>query len=339
MKSLSLASLFFSVALLSSAFAAPRVAFLPFDDRVRLNEAWDLSVDIPRWFAQTVDTIGSTKKVECISYDSTAAVIKANGWSRSAFMQPQALTRIAALAQVDYILCGTVRVFKVVKRGISSDGLLGVEHQLSGSTSGAGGTPVMAGLHTYSATVRMSVDIYDAGGQRVETIELDSESKDGGLTLWMPFQGDHSEITFYYLSRTPFGSEYFCKSVAGAVMKQFSQTLQNTLVALSPQLPQAAVVPAAREFVQGKILDRLGNDVYLNLGSGDGLLLGEELEVLKPSKAVLGEQGDTLGWMEQPVGLLKVRSIKSSHFSQATVVQEIDSLRSPMTVRVFIKQK
>jgi hypothetical protein len=338
MKSPSLASFFFALALLCSAIlATPRVLFLPFDDRVRLNEAWDLEVDIPRWYAQTVDTIGGVKKIECIPYDSAAAIIENNGWSRSLFMQPQTLARLATLTRADYIVSGTVRTFKVVKRGISSDGLLGAEHQLSGSTSGAGGTPVMAGLHTYSATVRMSADIYNAAAERLQTIELDSESKDGGLTLWMPFQGEHSEMTFYYLSRTPFGSEYFCKSVAGAVMKQFSQTLQNTLLAFNPQQHHVTVVPEAREFVQGKILDRVGNDVYVNLGSDDGLLLGELLEVLKPSKAVLGEQGDTLGWTEQPVGMLKVRSIKSNHFSQATVSQESDSLRSPWTVRLFIQ--
>jgi hypothetical protein len=190
----------------------------------------------------------------------------------------------------------------------------------------------MAGLQSYRADIRMTVRIVDGEtGKSLRTLELQANEKEGGLEVWLPVQTEESaEINFYHMRNAPFGSVYFHRSVLGAVMKALSLRLHEKLAAVQP--PEATA-PAAKEFVEGEILDRIKDEVYINLGTDDHLLLGEMLEVLKPHRAFLDEKGDTLGWSEAPVGTIKIRSLKASHFALAGIVRETDSIRVGWTVR------
>jgi hypothetical protein len=323
------------------AAAPARVVYLPFEDRVKLKEAWNLALDVPRWFSQTVDTIvPGEAKLAAVPFDSVQALIALNAWKRGDYTAPLAMQRIAARFDARLVVTGTVERFKIIKRALTGDGALGGGH---GSVSGgslttgtvgseqSGGLPLSASLQSYTARVRMTVSIYDGGsGALLRTESMDLNEKDGGLKIWLPLSIENDEMNFYYMGRSPFGSPYFHKNVAGAMMKECSRRLAQGLAAALPQAPAA---PVAREYLEGKVLDRVGSDVYLNLGSADNLMLGEELEVLKPQRPVLGDKGDTLGWVEAPVATLRVRSVKSSHFSQAGIERADDSVQVGWTVR------
>lgn len=316
-----------------SAAGAMTVAFLPFEDNVKLGEAWDLSVDIPRWYSVTVDTIGDNDSLlAVVPFDSVLSLIERNGWKRATYMSEPVLARIALHLDARYVVSGNVDRFKVVKRAINTDGTLTAQHSISEHTVGAGGATVMAGLQSYRAEVSMSARIMDGiTGKPVATCELSSNQKTGGLEVWLPIQTEeNAEWNFYHMRNAPFGSVYFHRSVLGAVMKDLSLRLHQKIAAVEP--PKAAA-PVAKEFVEGKVLGRINNDIYINLGTDDHLFLGEMLEVLKPQKAFVNEKGDTLGWSEAPVGTITIRSLKASHFALAGIVEEIDSIQPGWTVR------
>ncbi len=309
-----------------------RVLFLPFEDEVELNESWDLSVDVPRWFSQTVDTIsGYDSAVVPVSFESVDSLIRANKWSYQQLMTAGVMGRLAAKYGADYVVGGTVHHFKVMMRGINADASLQTSHTFGKNTIGQGGSPVMGSMNAFTASVRITADVFDRSGARVTALSLDSEKKEGGLEIWLPFQTDNSELNFYRMRQAPFGSEYFQKSVIGAIMNQFSYTLQTKLKGLRPVV--GAQPAAGKQYAEGKILERVGQDVYINLGNDDHLFRGEILQVLKPSRPITCDQGDTLGWVETPAGSIEVRYIKSAHFSQALVRQESDSLQVGWTVR------
>jgi hypothetical protein len=310
---------------------------LPFEDEVKLDEAWDLSVDVPRWFAGAVDTIGARdSSLMSVHFDTTMAILEARGWGREDYLSAKILKRLAARFGADYVICGTVSAFKVIKRSISGDVDFSASHGFGEDGLGRGGTKVYGGLASQKATIKMTVDIYSGRtGELRRQVPLDSEKREGDLQLWLPFQFEHTALDYYRMRNKPFGSEYFLRCVPGAIMKSFAATLRERLLALEPV---AGVDSVAKEYLEGTILDRAGAEVYLDLGIKDNLIPGELLQVLRPVRPVVSG-GDTLGWVERPVGKVKVRYLKSDHFSVASVEEEEDSLEPGWTVRAVPPQE
>ncbi len=326
---------------LSTPRAAPlTVVFLPFEDRVRLKEAWDLSVDIPRWFSHTVDTIGSSDSaVHCVPFEAVAELVKENRWGRREYLGPPVMKGVGARLGARYVVSGTVERFKIMKRALTGDGSLSGSHAVGSVADGAGVLPLTAGLQSYSAHVALTVDVYDAAsGQLVRSVPLDIDEKEGGLKVWLPFSPENEEMIFYHMSHSEFGSEYFHRNVAGAVMKLCSKRVRDELLSLARNAaPQTLTLADGRSPVAGTILDVSGSDIYLDIGNGDGLLVGQTLEVMKPVRPVLGEGGDTLGWVEEPVTEATVRAIKARHFSQATVVDADTKPEAGWSVRAKLE--
>jgi hypothetical protein len=317
----------------TQATGEARIVVLPFDDKVELREAWDLSVEVPRWFSASIDTIGGAKPVfGVVSFDSVTAFIDQNGWKRTEYLEPGRLQAIAGHFDARLVVTGTVERFKVIKRAITGDAALGGTHSISEVAVGGGGVPVTAGLQAYTADVRLGLTIHSGNsGKQVHYQGVAVDERDGGLKVWLPVSTENDELNYYYMSKHPFGSEYFHRNVLGAVMKQCSREVREAVEG-ELESPRGAS-SRGKEFLEGKILDRAGGDVYINLGSDDNLYLGEELEVLRPERPVVSEAGDTLGWVEVPVATLRVRSIKAGHFARATLVSDPGSIEVGWTVR------
>lgn len=317
--------------------ATVRVAYLPFKDKVRLKEAWDLSVDIPRWFSQTVDTIdGHDNTVVSVPFDTVLSIIKENALKREDYLSQAQLARLATRLGADCVMSGTVTRFLVMKRAINTDAPLNTSNQIGSNTFGSGGVTVMGGLQSYTAEIAIDVDMYDGrSGKLMKNIPLSVKERDGGLKVWLPIHTDNDEMNFYNMSRNPFGSRYFQRNVAGAVMKHYSYTLKNALRAeFSAGRTAAATDVVVKEHISGRVLERTGPDVYVDLGTADNIMQGEYLEVMRPDHALLGAGGDTLGWVDRQVALLRVRFVKAAHFSQASIVEEADSVTVGSAVRV-----
>jgi hypothetical protein len=328
-----------------AAGASVKVLFLPFNDKVKLNEAWDLSVDVPRWFSVTVDTIAhNDSSVTCVPFDSILKFIKNNQWGRDDYLKPKAMQRLASAFQAQYVVCGTVKKFNVVKRAIDTDGDMVIQHNgFQNGNPGHVSSPVVGGFQSFVAKLLIGVDFYDARtGKIIDHGEFDSEQKDNGLKIFVPMQTENAELDFDHLSSTPFGSVHFCRTVVGILMKSFSLRVHEKIVS-SRSKPVASQRDSLRmregerstADIEGKVLERDGNDVYVNLGIEDQLYTGELLEVLKPDHPVRNEKGDTLGWAEKACAQIKIRSIKSTHFSLGTIIQENDTVKAGWTVRLL----
>jgi hypothetical protein len=320
---------------LTGAHSATRVLYLPFKDNVRMKDAWDLGVDVPRYFSTTVDTIGlKDTSVTIVPFDSVMAFIKANSLKRDEYMTKQWLVRIASRFGADLVLSGTVTQFSVLKQTISTDAPLDASTDIGKNTTGTGGVRVMGGLQSYTAKVTLSIDIYDGSrGVIVDNLPLSTSQKDAGFKIYLAMMPENDEMNFYYMSRSPFGSSYFQKSVAGAIMKGFSLDTKRRLQVVDTRKSTADATAPTKASVSGKVLDRAGADVYVDLGQADQVVPGDVLEVMKRDHPVLGPAGDTLGWAEKPVGTLSVRFVKAAHFSQATVVEESDTIAAGHSVR------
>ncbi len=322
----------------ATTFATTKILFLPFDDRVKLKDTWVLGVDVPRYFSTMVDTIGSYGKYDSslaiVPFDSVLNCIKSNSWSRVEYTSPLYIVKLAHRFKADYVINGTVAVFKVVKRAVNTTAPLYGGADLSSvvkNTTGGGGITVMGGLQSYTATAVMGLDLLDGStGQALFQIPLNTSEKDGGFKIYATFQSNNPEMDYYEMSTTPFGSPSFQRSVPGIVMKTFSQDIQNKVCLYKPVEKQPKQTD--RSYSVGSVLERSGSDVYINFGSADNVMQGEEIEVQRPDHAII-VAGDTLGWSDKTVGVIRVRFIKSPHLSQASIVSEVDSIRSGDAIR------
>jgi len=180
----------------------------------------------------------------------------------------------------------------------------------------------MAGLHSYEASVRIVIRVFEGvTGEEVFSKVLDSERKDGGLNVWLPIQSQNPELDYHEMTKNPFGSKYFQRTILGSIMSLFSHRLRNDLLNSHRGLRGIHPAGTEKQYLEGKVLEQVGRDVYINLGTQDDLFAGELFNVLKPVRAIRGENGDTLGWIEKPVCVIRVKYIRSEHFSQA----ELDS--------------
>lgn len=316
--------------------AATRVAILPFEDRVKLTEAWDLSVDIPRWFSQTIDTIGvNDSAIVVVPFDTVSALIKQNKWRRNDFSTGPVIRSIAQSFNADYVLNGRVSKFVVVKRGMNASGTLSGTHSL-GTGGGVVDLPASTALQSYRAEVDIDVEIFGNQGNFIRSLHLYSTEKDGGLKIYLPFLPENDEANFHFLSRTPFGSVYFHRSVAGAIMKRFSADINTALqtnLSSGPLVVSTAPSRSSSEFIEGTILEITGSDIYISLGSADSLFTGALLTVYKTGMPVLGPSGDTLGFTEIAAGTIMVRFVRSTHFSLASAATLQDSVMVGWKVR------
>ncbi len=302
--------------------AGMTVVFTPFEDRVHLKEeAWDLKYDLPAWFSSTIDTLGgSDSPVRVVPFDTVKALFSGGAWKAGNVLDRARIVRLCSSYGCRYLISGRIEAFRARKRAINTDASLQAEHEIGDKSTGFGGTTVMAGLHSYEASIRLTVDVYSGkSGEKVHQIILDNDRKDGGLNIWLPINSQNPEIDYYEMTRHPFGSEYFRRTILGSIMHAFSQRLHNELTKLPRIAAGEAPVHIEKEYLEGQVLEHVGNHVYINLGTNDDLFTGELLQVMRPIRPLRGEDGDTLGWVEEPTCTIKVKYIKSAHFAQAVL--------------------
>jgi hypothetical protein len=315
--------------------AATRVAFVPFESSMRLKgTAWDLSADVPRWFSETIDTIAANDtSVRAVPLDAIMSIIRQNGWNAGEYRgTPALLGRLASSAGADMIVTGRISRFNLMKRSAFGNVPIDASAQITQTTTGQGGVTVIGSFGSYTADIAISISVYESGaGALLGQMSLDSKEKDAGFNSWFNFQLQNAETDFSRMGDTLFGSRYFQRSVAGVVMKQFSLRLHDKIKELAAAAEKSGA--PSKDYMQGKILERRGDQVYLDLGSGDQLLQGEQLTVLRPDHPLLGDTGDTLGWADRPAGAVRVRFIKAKHFSQAAIISETDSIQAGWSVQ------
>ncbi len=323
--------------------SAAKIAFFPFESSVTLHNQWDLAHDVPQWFSTTVDSgTGGAVRCSVVNYDTVREFIDRNNWSRQRFLSPQTMQRAGQYLDIDFIITGTISRFTIIKRSLNADIPFTTQQEYSKAFAGHGGVMVMGEANVYIAKIEIDVSIYDAHtGALREVVNLSTEKARQGLDLWLPFQSDNSVLNFSNMKRNPFGSVYFRKSIAGSIMGHFSGKMRMAVArtAMSGHEPaERHTMEGDKFFLQGEVLERQGDHLYIDLGSDDNLLQGEMLEVTRKQQPIGSHKADTLGWSHAVAGTVRVRFIRGGHFSEAVIVSEKDSIKSGDFIRTLKQQ-
>ncbi len=234
----------------------------------------------------------------------------------------------------DMMIVGDVRKFQQHRTRASSERRADItagEGTRMFATGGVGG-------FYYSSTVKTNIAMYDNSGIKVENGEVNSKKnlRDFfmGVGPMMYHRGDSKEnkedpesqkpiVDYNRLDNIKFGSDEFKnKTLFGmATMDVMNQTVAKV---------EKYLAPAESATAEGKIIyvgtgERLKeNEIYINLGAGDGIRVGQRLGVfIKGIQLTDPDTGEELGTIaEEKVAAIKVSKVEAEHLSIAEVIEK-----------------
>jgi hypothetical protein len=190
----------------------------------------------------------------------------------------------------------------------------------------------------YSSTVKTNITVYDNTGDEMESGEVNSKKnlRDFymGVGLLTYHRGDTGEekegneppdpiVDYEKLDKMKFGSDEFRnKTLFGiTTMDVMSQIVDKV---------SGYLAPAELSTVEGKVIyvgtgERLKeNEIYINLGAGDGIGPGQRLAVFtKGLQLTDPDTGEELGTVpEEKVGTVKISRIEAEHLSIAEIIEK-----------------
>jgi hypothetical protein len=263
-------------------------------------------------------------------------------------LQEKGKENLAALAgdlDADVMIIGDIRKFEQHRMRARSQGPTTLSNTGDMRMVAMGGV----GGFYYSSTVRTDVSLYDNSGDEMERAEIRSK-KDlqdfyMGVGPMMYHKGDTKEETegsqkqnpivdYKKLDATKFGSDEFkTRTLFGmATMDVMDQVVDKV---------EEYLEPAKLMDVKGKIL-YVGtgqllkeNEVYIDLGAGDGIRAGHRLGIYAEGLELTDpDTGEKLGVVaEEKVGTLRVSKVEADHVSIAEVIEKTSKIEKGNVVK------
>jgi hypothetical protein len=291
---------------LSIARSQTKFAFVPFDDMSRFKGKWVLKLEIPRYLG---DFLMKFYGVEVVPVDS---VLKFYDEGKFNAIDAVLFSELNKQFGVRYVIDGKILVFDVSRF--------------------ATGFPEMAGYESYNAEVEVEVEVYDAiSGDRIVIFGISGQVKEQGLGLTLLGKPTEKFTQFYSLDLLKFGSKEFNQTIIGKAMNkagiEFAMRLKSYIPeAFTETVEGLGETKGVTELevveIKGKVL-HIGrqNLVYINLGSGDGIVSGVRAYVYDADKKVAD---------------VEVVDVIDSHLSACKVLNSLGEIRKDLEVKVKI---
>ena len=155
-------------------------------------------------------------------------------------------------------------------------------------------------------------------GNRLGTVEAERELIDRDLGLDLLGKPREQDVQFTGLKEVSFGSEEFRQTVLGkATLETIDELLQKLTGLVHPrQLKLGGQSP--------EILSAYGADVYINLGSENGVRGGYRFQVLPGLQRVREEELDP----RRRVGVIEVKEIIGARLSSVRILEGEETIRA-----------
>jgi curli biogenesis system outer membrane secretion channel CsgG len=222
-------------------------------------------------------------------------ILKEQNFSNSDRANTATAAKIGGLLGVDTIIIGDVTQFGRDDKHYGGGGGGG-----SIWTSGAGGLGVSKSKAVVEVTARM-VDVNT--GEILASVTGHGESERKGLTSsgsgFSGWKGGGGQLDM--------GSSNFSQSILGQAVKQSVEDTAKNLDQHAASLPvnHAPVAP-----INGLVADASGGDIIINVGSGAGVHVGDQLAVTRVVRTVKDPaSGKVLRTIDSAVGMLTITSV------------------------------
>jgi hypothetical protein len=313
------------------------IAVAPFKDNSGFKGNWNIGVDVPRFLSVYIT---QRFKVGVVNPVSVAEFSARENVDPRRSHEISSAQRYAEHFRTRYVIAGTIDEFSISRFMIS-------EVQL-------------AGYEAFSATVKISFVLYDAArtaragsGSIVYEGEAEATVKDRGLGITLFGKQTDKTSEFFSLDELAFGSEQFNRTIIGDALLKSADDLGTKLERAIPNLVSTSVVLSEhvvidttrndssivlkRRLINGEIVIVDGNEVFINIGSSDGIAVGDILPVLGAGKTVTDPRtGETLGTTDEKVGEIQVIEVRAERLSLASIISGKGSITPKQRVRKVI---
>lgn len=312
------------------------VIFVPFSDISGFNGKWNIGIDVPRFLsAYTKERF----RVGVVSPQSVRQFALERSIDTSRLKNLSVLRSIAERYRVRYIISAEIEEFSVGRFTVS-------EVQL-------------AGYESFSSTVKINFALYDAAwfatSREAIVYEGSAEGTVNDRSLGITLFGKRTERTnqYFMLDDITFGGELFNQSILGEALLKCAEDLGAKLEKAIPTLVTKSMVLSStvvmdttvtdstftlqRRLINGEIVIVDDGDVFVNLGSADGIMIGDVLPVFGGGKEIIEPKtGDVLGTRDEKIGEVQVIEIRAEHLCLTSIVSGKGTLAPKQRVRKVI---
>jgi hypothetical protein len=306
-----------------------------FADESGFAGKWKLTDDLPRYLSSFI-----TEKF-CVATIPPASVQlfgETIGVSGKDLLSAGMMDRMASHFKARYIITATITEFSVGRFIVAEQRL--------------------AGYEAFSADVKFTFKVYDALKLRVDmdkaTIaeeEAVGAVRDRGLGITLFGKQTERTNQYFSLDELMFGGEKFNKTVIGEAMVKAAEDFASKLGQAIPelQLREVPEQPTAgkpapdttftlhRKILNGEILVVDSLEVFINLGSDDGLVVGEKIPVYTKGEQLRDPKTQAvLGDSDRRVGEIQVIELRAPHLSLCVITQGAGSIAPHQKARVNV---
>jgi curli biogenesis system outer membrane secretion channel CsgG len=298
----------------------PRVAVLDFDyATVQSTSAamFGTNVDVGKGITDLLITgLVNNGTYSVFERQALEKLMTEQNFSNSNRADPSTAAKLGKLAGVDYIIIGAITQFgnETKKEGVGGQG--GNWHGFGVGGIGHSNSKAEVGISARIVNVNTGeiVAVADGSGESSRS----STSLLGGGGNWGGFGGGNVD----------FGSSNFQQTIIGEATKTAVDQLSTNLVADAPKLTVEAVK------IDGIVAAVDGGQIILNIGSGAGIKVGDQFEVVRVTKEIKDPStGEVIRRLTSSVGIIKATDVDAKSAVCVPVsgsgFQEGDHVRSP----------
>lgn len=276
----------------SNAAILPFVAVLAFDDESGFREdVWDLEPEMTRLVSAEMAAFPDWRVVP---NEVVREVVEETGK-----LGLEQAVEYGRLMEADIVLLGNIYDYNMGRFSV--------------------GDPLLGGYKSYSGIAKMELTaVRVEDGNRLGVVEAERELIDRDLGLDLLGKPREQDVQFTGLKEVIFGSESFRQTVLGkATLETIDELLQKLTELVHPrQLKLGGQSP--------EILSAYGTDVYINLGSENGVRGGYRFQVLPGLQRVRQEGADPL----VRVGVIEVKEVIGARLSSVRILDGEETIRA-----------
>ncbi|NUN68378.1 MAG: hypothetical protein HUU02_01545 [Bacteroidetes bacterium] len=312
--------------------------FLPFEDRSGFNGAWKVGRDVPRFAAAYMQ---QRFRAGVVPPAALLSFAEEQGIAQDELPRIESMRQASERFRTRFIVAGEVTDFSISRFMVS-------EVQL-------------AGYEAFSAEVRIHFTLYDAqqfGGSRTSILyegTAEGVVKDRGLGVTLFGKQTDRTNKYFALDQIAFGTEAFMSTIIGEALLQCMDDLGTRLERAIPALVSKQTVLSgtialdttaidtafalSRRLITGSVVMVDDEDVFINLGSADGVTVGDLLPVFGGNVPVTDPAtGAVLGTREERVGEMQIIEVRAEHLSLGLIVRGKGDIKPKHSVRkVFVR--
>lgn len=263
----------------------PHIAVLPFnDDSGFRKDVWDLEQEMARLLSKQMAAFAEWQVVPC------EVVEEVVGKNRR--LKPSQAVEFGRILKADIALLGTILDYNMGRFSV--------------------GDPLLGGYKSYTGVAKLKLLALRVEDQsEIGVVEAERELVDRDLGLDLLGKPREQDLQFVNLKDLPFGSEGFRQTVLGqATLEVVDELLQKLANLIRPQ-------PLELEGQPAEILSVSGTEVYVNVGSENGLQRGYRFAVFPGARRVREEGADP----QQRIGVVAVAEVIGARLSKVRILE------------------